>query len=378
MSLSKRKLGEIISLYSRQCEIENLTPDQVSGINREKEFFEPSRQVGKDTYNYQVVPPGFFACNLMHVGRDRVLPIAYNHSESVKYVSPAYTIFSLRKDCDILDDYLFILLKSDEKDRYFWFHSDSSIRDGMSWSDFCDIEITVPDIQIQQKYIDVYNSIISNQQSYERGLEDLKLVCDGYIENLRREMPSEKIGQYLELVEETNGNLLYGKDDVRGISVDKTFIDTKANLDGVALNNYKIVNPGDIAYVSDTSRRGDKISLGLNNTPKVFLVSSISIVFRTNPTCLLPEYLLLWLSRSEFDRYARFNSWGSAREVFDWDEMCNVQIPIPDIKIQKAIVDIYNVYNTRKRINEQLKARIKDICPILIRGSLEEGMKCNG
>ena len=86
---------------------------------------------------------------------------------------------------------------------------------------------------------------------------------------------------------------------------------------------------------------------------------------------------VFWLRRSEFDRYSRFNSWGSARETFDWEDMCNVQIPIPDIKIQKAIVDIYKVYNTRRDINERLKAQIKDICPILIRGSLEEGVKCN-
>ena len=80
---------------------------------------------------------------------------------------------------------------------------------------------------------------------------------------------------------------------------------------------------------------------------------------------------MLFLTRTEFDRYARFHSWGSARETFDWDEMCNVEIPIPNIKIQKAITEVFAVYNARKHINEQLKAQIKDICPILIKGSLE-------
>ena len=82
---------------------------------------------------------------------------------------------------------------------------------------------------------------------------------------------------------------------------------------------------------------------------------------------------MLFLSRSEFNRYARFHSIGSARETFDWDELCNVQIPIPDIQVQKAIAEVFAVYNMRKQINEQLKAQIKDICPILIKGSLEEG-----
>lgn len=372
MPLTKYKLGDLMLPYSRKCGIPNLSPYQVSGVNKDKEFFEPSHQVGADTSKYQVVPPCHFACNLMHVGRDRVLPIAYNHSKSEKYVSPAYTVFSLKKNGGVLDDYFFIMLKCEEQDRYFWFHADASVRDGMSWSDFCDVEITVPDIPTQQKYVDIYNAMVANQQSYERGLEDLKLVCDGYIENLQRRVPCERIGPYLVESDQRNTNGL-PVEAVRGIATSKELIPTKANMDGVSLDNYKVVNPGQIAYVADTSRRGDKISLGFNGAQEQFLVSSISTVFGTLKGQLLPEYLMLFFTRAEFDRYARFNSWGSARETFDWNEMCSVKIPIPDIKIQKAIAEMYAVYTSRKRINDQLKAQIKDICPILIRGSLEEG-----
>ena len=89
----------------------------------------------------------------------------------------------------------------------------------------------------------------------------------------------------------------------------------------------------------------------------------------------MPEYLSMLFERSEFNRYARFNSWGSARETFDWEEMCNVRIPVPDIKIQRDIVNIFEAYNMRKEINEKLKKQIKDICPILIKGSIEEARK---
>ncbi|MDY5949291.1 MAG: restriction endonuclease subunit S, partial [Oscillospiraceae bacterium] len=84
-------------------------------------------------------------------------------------------------------------------------------------------------------------------------------------------------------------------------------------------------------------------------------------------------YLAIWLSRQEFDRYARFNSWGSARENFDWNDMCDVEIPIPNLSVQHSIVELYNAYIKRREINEKLKAQIKNICPILIRGSLEDG-----
>ena len=103
------------------------------------------------------------------------------------------------------------------------------------------------------------------------------------------------------------------------------------------------------------------------------LVSSVSTVFGTDLSVLISEYLMLFLTRSEFDRYARFNSWGSARETFRYEDMCDVEIPIPDISVQKAIADIFTAYNTRKQINERLKAQIKDLCPILVKGAVEDG-----
>ncbi len=373
MSLIKYKLADIITSYAEKCGIPNLTPYQVSGVNRDKEFFEPSHQVGEDTSKYQVVPPQYFACNLMHVGRDVVLPIAYNHSGKNKYVSPAYTVFSLNKNCGVLDEYFFIMMKSPEQDRYIWFHADSSVRDGLSWSDFCDIEITVPDISIQQKYVDIYKAMVANQQSYERGLEDLKLVFESYMDNLLHNHATESLRKYLELVNVTNEGLQYGIDDVRGISIEKKFIPTKADMKGVNLKPYYIVQPDEFAYVTVTSRNGEKISIAINDSTNSYICSSSYIVFKCkDKNILLPQYLMLFFSRSEFNRYTRFCSWGSARETFEWDEMCNVNIPVPDIEIQKAIANIYSVYIERKRINEQLKAQIKNICPILIKGSLEE------
>ena len=161
-------------------------------------------------------------------------------------------------------------------------------------------------------------------------------------------------------------------DSVRGISTGKEFIPTKADMDGVGLSNYKVVVPRSFAYVPDTSRRGDKISLALNISEENYLVSSISVVFGTMQDDLLPEYLMMFFSRAEFDRYARFNSWGSARETFDWDEMCDVKIPIPDIHVQRAIAEMYSVYIQRKDINERMKVQIKGLCPILIKGAMEE------
>ncbi len=372
MELIRIKLGKYIELFSEKCNIPNLSNDDVSGVNKDKEFFEPSNQVGSDTSKYKIVPPGYFACNLMHVGRDVVLPIAYNHSNNNKIVSPAYQVFKFLDNEELLSEYFFLYLKSSEIDRFFWFNTDGSVRDGMSWHDFIGVEMELPPLPIQQKYVDVYNAMLENQKNYERGLEDLKLVCDAYVENLRRQMLCEAIGPYIEEFNQKNIDNLK-LNSVRGIATSKEFINTKANMEGVSLENYKVVEPGMIAFISDTSRRADKMSLALNQSEENYLVSSISTVIQTDNTKLLPKYLYLFFCRTEFDRYARFHSWGSARETFSLDDMKEVRMPLPPIYVQKAIVGIYEAYTIRKEINEKLKAQIKDICPILIKGSLEEG-----
>lgn len=371
MRLSKEKLGNLVSLVSIKCGIAQ--HENISGINIYKRFI-PSRNVGADTSKYLVVPKGCFAFNLMHVGRDQKIPVALNDTDDEVVVSGAYFVFRVIDEEALLKEYLYVLMSSSEFDRYAWFCTDSSIRGNLDWERFCDIDIVLPHIDIQQKYVDVYNAMVANQRAYEQGLEDLKLTCDAYLDKLRRELPHEEIGKYLNPCDERNRGRL-GVESVRGIATSKDLISTKANLDGVELGNYKVMPSNSIAFVSDTSRRGDKISIALNQTVEDFLVSSISTVFTTQLKYLSSAYLMMFLSRAEFDRYARFNSWGSARETFSWDDMCEVKIPIPDTEVQQSIVNIYNAYLTRREINEKLKVQIKDLCPILIKGSLEEARK---
>ena len=367
------KLGDLIESYAQACNIDNLTVNDVSGINRDKEFFSPAKQVGTNTSKYKVVPPKYFACNLMHVGRDIVLPISLNTTRENKIVSPAYTIFKVKDEKKLLSEYLFMWLKSDEKDRFFWLYTDSSVRDGLAWEDLCNIEINLPPLTVQQKYVAVYQAMLANQQAYEQGLDDLKLVCDSYIEHLIKIEPLQKIGLFILESKLKNTNNVLGVKDVMGIATSKQFIETKSNLDGVNLENYLVVPKRHFAYVADTSRRGDKISLAFNNSDESYLVSSISTIFYSkDERILLPEYLALFFNRSEFDRYARFHSWGSAREVFSWADLCDVRIPIPAIDVQQAIVNIYTVLLERRAINEQLKKQIKEICPILVRGAIGE------
>lgn len=369
MALKKYKLDELISVVDER---NNLGIRDFFGINIDKEFMPTvANTEGLDETKYKVVRRNRFVYSGMQTGRDECIRVSMYNCDKPILVSPAYTTFEVTATDKVIPLYFFMKFLSKEMDRYGAFCSDGSIRSNLDWDVFCDIEIDLPSLDVQQKYVNIYNAMLKNQQAYERGLEDLKLVCDGYIEDLRREMPCEKIGGYIEEYNVRN-NVGMTIDAVRGIATSKEFIDTKANMDGVPLTNYKIVKPNMIAFISDTSRRGDKISLALNQSDDSYLVSSISTVVKTEESKLFSEYLFLFLTRNEFDRYSRFNSWGSARETFTLEDMKEVEIPIPDIEIQKSIVNISKCYNGRKRINERMKAQIKDICPILIKGSINE------
>ena len=372
MGLGKYKLGELIQIHDeRNVELAYGLND-VKGISIQKEFIETKADMsGVSLKPYILVKPGCFAYVTVTSRNGEKITIAHNNTNNTYIISSSYIVFRVKRTDLLLPDYLFMYFKRSEFDRYARYNSWGSARETFSWEDMCDIDIELPDIAIQQKYVDIYNAMLENQRCYESALEDLKLVCDAYIEELSKDYQSVTIGQFIFQRDLRNDGSL-GVSSVRGISTGKEFINTKADMEGVGLNNYKVVAPGQFAYVPDTSRRGDKISLALNASENTYLVSSISIVFDTQKDVLLPEYLMLFFGRSEFDRYARFHSWGSARETFDWSEMCDVQIPIPDIKIQQYIVNIYTAYLLRKEIDEQLKVQVKNVCPILIKGSLEE------
>ena len=371
MALKKVKLGDLLELCDERNSDLKYDLSDVRGISIKKVFIDTKADMeGVSLKPYILVKPDSFAYVTVTSRNGEKITIAHNDTKETFIVSSSYVVFKVKRTDLILSEYLFMYFNRTEFDRYSRFNSWGSARETFSWQEMCDIDIELPPIDVQKKYVDIYLAMLANQRAYEQGLDDLKLVCDAYIEDLRRKMHSEEIGKYLILSDRRN-DLNLSVNFVRGLATSKEMIETKADMDGVKLDNYKVVLPTQIAYVSDTSRRADKMSLGYNDTETPVLVSSISIVFGTNTDYLLPDYLMLFLTRSEFDRYARFNSWGSARETFSWEEMCSVKIPIPPIEVQKSIAELYKVYNQRKEINEKLKAQIKDISPILIKGSLQ-------
>lgn len=377
MALTKYKLGDLLQLEDERNSDNKYTLDDVKGISVQKIFIETKADMQDVSLTpYILVKPDFFVYVTVTSRNGEKITLAHNTTKDTYIVSSSYVVFSIARKDLLNSDYLFMYFNRPEFDRFSRFNSWGSARETFSWEDLCDIDIELPSLSIQQKYVDVYNSMLANQKSYERGLEDLKLTCDATIEKFMNNYSHQKLGNYIITTNEINEDLKFYIDDVKGISNEKQFIETKADMNGVSLKPYLIVKPNEFAYVTVTSRNGEKISLARNATDNPCICSSSYIAFKIiNTDKLIPEYLSMLFDRSEFNRYSRFNSWGSARETFDWEEMCEVKIPVPEVEKQSALVCIYNSYNERKSINEKLKSQIKDICPILIKGSIEEAKR---
>lgn len=360
------RLGEYIEQFRQKCANNDAI---VSGVDINKQFI-PTRAnlEGTDISGYYLVPPTFFACNLMHIGRDERIPIAYNNTSTNLVVTSAYYVFHVKKDkCDeILNEYLYIIFCNKEIDRLTWFYTDNSIRGNLREDRFLDIEIPLPSPDEQQKVVNAWKALREIKEQNEAKAAPLMQVCQSYIQELKHTYPLQEIGPYIEECNERNLEGKFAEQDVRGIATSKGLIETKANLDGVSLNSYKLVKPKEIAFVPDTSRRGDKMSLGLNDSDKTYIVSSISAVFNVDKENILPNFLYLWFCRSEFDRYARFNSWGSAREAFSFEDMKRCKIPIPPIDVQRAIVNIYKCANEAKQIAEEADRLSREVCSALL------------
>lgn len=360
------RLGDLIELCDERNSEGKYGIDDVRGMTISKEIISTKADI-KDTdlSKFYIVYPNEFIYNPRTHGKK--IGLGFNNSLKPILISWNNTAFKVKDIEKVEPTYLYMIFNREEWDREACYNSWGSSTVVFAWEDLCNMKIPLPSIETQKELVAVYNGLKELAEENEKLLEPLEESCQAFIVDCKKKYPSKELGNYIEECDERNESGKYTLDDVRGISTEKKFIETKANLDGVSLTSYKIVMPDEFVYVADTSRRGEKIALALNDTNSGFLISSIYTTFRSkDENILLPEYLYLLLSRTEFDRYSRFNSWGSARETFDWSEMCRVQIPVPPLEIQQKIVNLFNCYEECKRISTTAREKIKNLCPALV------------
>lgn len=360
MALSKYKLGELIEESFRKNDKLEYGIDYVRGISNNKTITQTKADVDESViHKFYIVNPGEFVYNPRTTRMGDKVGLGFNRSENPLLFSFNNIAFCIKETAKsiILPEYLYMYFNRSEFDRYAITNSWGSATELFSFEELSDIEIDLPSLDIQQ--------------TYERGLEDLKLVCDGYIEDLRRKMPCEKIGGYIEERNEKNENNAITL--FQGVNVEHVFTDPKRIAEDS--ENGSVVRTGQFAFNKVMKAHNTKLPIALREGPDCVVSNSYQVFEVVRKEKLLSKYLLLWMNRAETQRYAGFISFGTTRDIFSFEDMGEISIPIPDINIQQSVVDIFTVYQKRQTINEQLKAQIKDICPILIKGSIEEGRK---
>ena len=379
MALIEGKLGNYIELRDVRNTDLRYGADRVRGVNTTKQMMQTRSDLSaRDLSKFQIVSPGEFVFNHRTSRNGSKFSIAYNDSERDIICTEDYVVFRISEYGKqfVLAEWLFIYFNRPEFDRYVITNSWGSSTEFYNWEDLCDVGIDLPPLAIQQKYVDVYNSMLANQRNYERGLETLKQAVFAEIDIVKHSANKVPVGDLLEEIDlrNTDGSIT----NIQGINIEKQFMPSVADTASVNIRNYKVVREGQFAYSSMQTGRDECIRIALYDKDTPILISPAYSVLRVKEPSAVAEYIMLWFTRPETDRYGWFASDASIRANLDLDRFYEIQIPMPDTAKQQAIANIYIAYMLRREINEQLKTQIRDICPILIKGSLDEGNRIGG
>lgn len=369
MTLTKIRLGNYIEQSTENNSDLKYSANLIAGVTSAGVFSTPKVDVSNVNLKpYKIVNTGAFVYNPTRLDLGSIAL----RTDGLCIVSHLYMVFYLNEEGKKIIDprYLYMYFRRKEFCREVTFRNFGSQRPEFNFKKMSDIVIPLPEISIQRKYADIYDAMLANQRSYEKGLEDLKIVFDGILDKEKFVSDKQPVKKLLEEVDERNEDGLLK--DVLGINVNKEFMPSVANVKNIDLSRYKIVKSGQLAFSGMQTGRDQCIRIALNKSKNPILISPAYTVFKIKTKAVIAEYIMMWFSRAESDRKGWFMSDSSIRSNLDLERFYETQIPVPDLKRQHGVANIYSVYKERQHINEKLKEQIKKICPILIKGSLEE------
>ena len=366
-------LGEHIELRGITNADLEFGVEDVRGVNNLKELMPTKADIsGRDLSKFQIVYPGEFVFNHRTSRNGSKFSIAYNDGKRPIICTEDYVVFRIKRSSSetLLPEWIYMFFNRPEFDRYVITNSWGSSTEFYNWEDICAIRMILPPLSIQKKYVGVYKSLLLNQTSYENGLDDLVLTFEALVDEQKHISNKRTVQELLEEIDHRNVDGAIT--EVQGINITKQFMPSVANTYNVNLKNYKVVEKGQFAFSGMQTGRDRCIRIALYTDEEPIIISPAYSVFKMKDVDVLPEYIMIWFSRKETDRLGWFMSDSSIRTNLDMDRFYEIEIPIPDLSVQRAIVEIYEAYKIRRSIAEQLKSQTKDICPILIKGSIDE------
>ena len=362
MSLTKYRLGDLIE--QRREKYDGFENPQIRGVSAEG-FIRP-KQPGADTSQYNTFYKDDFVFN---PARMEVNSIVYNDQIDKGICSSLYEIFYVKKKEILLPSYLNLFVKRPEFARLCEFIGWGSAREYCRVINLNDIEIDLPPLSVQLKYVAIYRAMQANLESMKASFEDLLLVRQGLLECFKYGCPRMPLK---DLVQEIDERLESHTDlGAMGITKEKEFIRSKASA--ADLSSYKVVPSMHFACNLMHVGRDESVPVSLNSANGSLVVSPAYMVYKTTSAKIDPTFLQAWFKREEVDRYAWFLSDTSIRGGLEKARYLEVEVPIPDIQEQKALAGLAIAISNREQACRELEAKLREICPILIKGSLDEG-----
>lgn len=371
MGLTKYYIGELIELTTETNSDLRYGEDDVRGMTITKQIIPTKANVaGTDLVKFLVVHPDEFVYNPRTHGKK--IGFGYNDTDDTFLISWNNIAFRVKEDMrgEVMPEYLFLHFNRSEWDREACYRSWGSSTEVFSWDALCEMKLNLPPLAIQKKYVDVYNAMLANQRANESGLEDLNTAIAASIEEFKHTAPRVPVGRLLEETDIRNrdGSIT----NVQGININKEFMPSVANLSTTDLTKYKIISKDQFAYSAMQTGRDECIRIALFHENEPVIISPAYSVLQVKDESALAEYIMLWFSRSESDRYGWFISDSSVRASLELARFYEIEIPLPSLPQQQAVVNFYNARHLILKNITTLGNLLKDICPILIKGSLEE------
>ena len=329
----------------------------ILGVTRDG--FIPPKQDGADTSLYNVFYKYDFVFNPARMELNSI----YLNTEYDKAIcSSLYEIFYVNNTNELLPEYLNLYIKRDEFARYCWYDAIGSARNYFRVANMQDIQIPLPSIEIQRELVATYNGLKTLAEQNEALIEPLSKACEAFIVNCKTKYPEVKLGEYIEELNERNINNEISL--TQGVDVNMQFIPAKRESSDN--ENTKIVRRGQFAFNKVVKAGGTKLPIALRKEADCIISSSYAVFQIIKSNELISEFLFIWMSRKEFHRYCGFVSKGTTRDVFDFEDLCSLKIPLPPIEVQQSIVNLYNTLEEAKKIASEAREKLKTLCPALV------------
>ena len=356
--------------YIEQCDKRNtdLRYDIsfVMGMTITKEIISTKANLeGNDLSKFKIVDPGEFVFNPRTHGKR--IGLGLNNTNKAFLISWNNIAFRIAYKDKLLPNYLYLYFNRDEWDRYACFNSWGSSTEVFTWNELCRMEIPLPSVAEQQKVVNVWRAFREIKEQNEAKAAPLMQLCQSYIQEIRKKnnVRNYRIGNAIEVIDKTNKDS--SPYEVLGLNNNKMFMPTVASMDTINTSKYKIIRKGEFAFSGMQTGRDKCIRIALYDEDIPALISPAYTTFildKKEP--ILPEYFMMIFKNSEMDRLGWFYSDSSVRANLDWNRFIDIEIPLPLIEVQQAIVNIYKCANEARQIAEEADRLSREVCPALL------------